>query len=566
MPFELPQNALDAKNWTWDNYKPLYEELESRPLSADTVDEWMHDWNAVDNLLGEVFSRSRVAITQDTSDEEAEAFFKNMMATMYQPVSDMGNRLNKKLVESGFTPANFELPLKKLKSEIALYREENIPLTIRQQALSMEYSKTVGAHSVVWEGKEVTLEELKLVFENPDRPTREKAWRLMMNRWLQDRDTLNGLWEHLYDTRQEAAKNAGYDNYLAFRWEEFKRFDYTPADTTTFHNAIEQVVVPAAIRANERRQARLGVDSIRPWDLDVDPYGEKLLRPWQTIDEFSQKAISVFKHVDPVIGDYYATLHNENLTDLQNRKNKGPGAYCTSYPHMRRPFIFMNAVGKRDDVRTLLHEAGHAFHNFETMANLPYNDQRAYPIEFAEVASMAMELLASPYLTHEFGGYFDEKDAAIDRISHLEKILFFWPYMAVVDSFQQWAYTNPEGRDPKACDQKWAELWSRFIKVDYEGLEDIRATGWHRKQHIFNYPMYYVEYGLAQLGAVQVWGNALTNQEKAVADYRKALALGGTRSLPELYGTAGVKFAFDAETLGNAVALIEKTVNELETV
>jgi oligoendopeptidase F len=418
----------------------------------------------------------------------------------------------------------------------------------------------------VWEGKEVTLEELKLVFENPDRPTREKAWRLMMNRWMQDRDTLNGLWEHLYDTRQEAAKNAGYDNYLAFRWEEFKRFDYTPADTTTFHNAIEQVVVPAAMRANERRRARLGVDTLRPWDLDVDPYGEKPLRPWQTIDEFSQKAINVFKHVDPVVGGYYEMLHNEGLTDLQNRKNKGPGAYCTSYPHMRRPFIFMNAVGKRDDVRVLLHEAGHAFHNFETMANLPYNDQRAYPIEFAEVASMAMELLASPYLTHEFGGYFDAKDAAIDRISHLEKILFFWPYMAVVDGFQQWAYTNPEGRDPKACDQKWAELWSRFIKVDYEGLEDIRATGWHRKQHIFNYPMYYVEYGLAQLGAVQVWGNALTNQEKAVADYRKALALGGTRSLPELYGTAGVKFAFDADTLGKAVALIEKTVNELETV
>ncbi|HRF96367.1 MAG TPA: M3 family metallopeptidase, partial [Aggregatilineales bacterium] len=275
MPFELPKSALEAKNWTWENYKPLYEELEARTLTAQNIDEWMTDWNTVDNLLGEVFSRARVAITKDTSDEEAEAYFKNMMATMYQPVSDMGNRLNKKLVESGFTPTNFELPLKKLKSEIALYREENIPLVIRQQGLSMEYSKTTGAQSVQWEGKDTTLEELKLVFEDPNRDRREKAWRLMMNRWLQDRETLNGLWTQLYDLRQEMAKNAGYDNYLAYRWEEFKRFDYTPADTETFHNAIEQVVVPAAIRANERRRARLGLDTLRPWDLDVDPFGEK---------------------------------------------------------------------------------------------------------------------------------------------------------------------------------------------------------------------------------------------------------------------------------------------------
>lgn len=566
MPFELPKSALEAKHWTWDNYKPFYEELDARTITPETVDEWLTDRNAIDNLMGEVFSRARVAITQDTSDEEAEAFFKNMMATMYQPASEMDNRLDKKLVESGCVPQNFELPLKKMKSEIALYREENIPLFIRQQGISMEYGKTTGAQTITWEGEELTITKAQLLLEDTDRAKREKVWRMMMNRWLQDRETFNNLWTQLYDLRQEMAKNAGYEDYLAYRWQEFKRFDYTPADTETFHNAIEQVVVPAAMRANERRRARLGVDKLRPWDLDVDPRGENPLRPWTTIDEFSQKAVSIFKHVDPIIGGYYEMLHTENLTDLENRKNKGPGAYCTNYPHLGRPFIFMNAVGKRDDVRTLLHEAGHAFHNFETMSNLPYNSQRSYPIEFAEVASMAMELLASPYLTNEFGGYFNHKEAAIDRISHLEKIIFFWPYMAVVDGFQQWAYTHPEGRDPKACDQKWAELWNRFMKVDYTGLEDVRETGWHRKQHIFNYPMYYVEYGLAQLGAVQVWSNALTNQAKAVADYRKALALGGTRSLPELYGTAGVKFAFDADTLGKAVMLMEKTIDELERV
>jgi oligoendopeptidase F len=258
-------------------------------------------------------------------------------------------------------------------------------------------------------------------------------------------------------------------------------------------------------------------------------------------------------------------MRQNDMLDVPNRKNKRPGAFCTSLPHTGSPYIFMNAVGKRDDVRTLLHEAGHAFHNFETMQHLPYLPQRRYPIEFAEVASMAMELLAAPYLDSTHGGYYVTADAARDRIAHLEKIIFFWPYMAVVDGFQHWAYTSGDApRDPAACDEKWAELWSRFIHVDYTGLETERMTGWHRKQHIYNYPFYYVEYGLAQLGAVQVWANALSDQAGAVKRYREALALGGTRSIPELYAAAGAKFAFDAKTLGEAVGLIESTIERLE--
>jgi oligoendopeptidase F len=226
----------------------------------------------------------------------------------------------------------------------------------------------------------------------------------------------------------------------------------------------------------------------------------------------------------------------------------------------------MNAVGTREDVRTLLHEIGHAFHNFETLAQLPYRQQRDYPIEYAEVASMAMELLAAPYLNHANGGYFTDQEAARDRIEHLEKILFFWPYMAVVDSFQHWAYGGGDAAaDPAACDQKWAELWDRFmVAADYTGLEDIKMTGWHRKQHIYRYPFYYVEYGLAQLGAVQVWANARHDQAEAVKAYRRGLALGGTKNLHELYAATGVKFAFDAETMAHATKLIEQTIDQLE--
>jgi oligoendopeptidase F len=270
--------------------------------------------------------------------------------------------------------------------------------------------------------------------------------------------------------------------------------------------------------------------------------------------------------VDPALGGYFDALLAEGLTDLENRKNKAPGAYCTSYTSIRKPFVFVNAVGIHDDVMTTLHESGHAFHVFET-AKIPYIQQLAVPMEFAEVASMGMELLASPYLTKADGGFYSDSDAAHARIEHIESEVLFWPFMAVVDAFQQWVYENPKaGTDPAACDAKWGELWDRFIPaVDWSGLEEVKATGWHRKLHIHQIPFYYVEYGLAQLGAVQIFGNAIKDQKKAVADYRKALALGGMVTLPQLFATAGAKFAFDSAILKTAVDLMEKVIAKLET-
>jgi oligoendopeptidase F len=273
----------------------------------------------------------------------------------------------------------------------------------------------------------------------------------------------------------------------------------------------------------------------------------------------------VLGRVDEELGEYFATMRREGLLDLDNRKGKAPGGYCTSFPAVQRPFIFMNAVGLAGDVRTLLHEAGHAFHVFESRP-LPYHQQRSVPMEFAEVASMAMELLAAPYLHRGDGGFYDEADYARARVEHLEGILAFWPYMAVVDGFQHWAYANPEaGVDPAACDAAWDGLWARFMgAIDWSGLDAERVTGWHRKQHIFRAPFYYVEYGMAQLGAVQVWRNALADQAGALAAYRRALALGGTATLPELFAAAGARFAFDTATVQEAVDLIEQTIADLE--
>jgi len=323
-------------------------------------------------------------------------------------------------------------------------------------------------------------------------------------------------------------------------------------------------VVPAAARVCERRRKLLGLERLRPWDLEVDPLGRPALVPFQEATELRDTALAIFRRVDSVLGGYFEIMIKEGLLDLENRKNKAPGGYCTEFAASKRPFIFMNAVGLQDDVQTLLHESGHAFHVFEKDP-LPYLQQRQVGMEFSEVASMSMELLASPYLSADQGGFYSAEDAARARIEHLERSILFWPYMAVVDAFQHWVYENPDdATDPANCDRAWALTWSRYMPwIDWCGLDTELRTGWHRKLHIHTVPFYYVEYGLALLGAVQVWGNSLRDHSGAVDAYRIALALGGTVPLTELFHTAGARFSFDAATLKAAVSLMEHTIESL---
>jgi oligoendopeptidase F len=297
----------------------------------------------------------------------------------------------------------------------------------------------------------------------------------------------------------------------------------------------------------------------------VDPLGRPPLRPFKDVAELEARCAAIFNKVDPQLGKYFDLMRRQKLLDLDNRKGKAPGGYCTAFEVVHLPFIFMNAVGIHDDVQTLLHEGGHSFHVFETAA-LPYTQQLSVGMEFAEVASMGMELLSAPYLTTGQGGFYTEQEAARARIEHLEGNILFWPYMAVVDAFQHWVYENPQAAaDPANCDAQWDAQWLRFMPgVDWTGLEQERMTGWQRKLHIFQVPFYYIEYGLASLGASQVWRNAIRDQAGAVAAYRKALALGGTVPLPVLYETAGARFAMDAGVLREAVQLAEVTIAELE--
>jgi oligoendopeptidase F len=564
----LPQTAQEFMNWTWLQIAPYYDDLIARPLTSENVNVWLADWSRLGRLIAETHSRLSVATTQNTADQAAKQRYFDFLDNISPPVQAAEQKLKQKLLDSGLQPDGFEIPLRNMQTEAALFREENIPLFTEETKLATQYDEIIGAQTVTWEGQELTLTQLRAVISrSADRGLRERAWRLGAQRQLADREAINALWVKFMDLRRKVAENAGFADYRAFRWKQVLRFDYTPEDCKSFHRAIEEVVVPAATRVYERKRQQLGAKTLRPWDLGRDyiyPINQHPLRPFKTIDELESKGARMFQRVDPQIGAYFETLRREKLLDLENRKNKAPGAYCTEYPVAQRPFIFENAVGINDDVQTLLHEAGHAFHVFETN-HLPYIQQTQVGMEFAEVASMGMELLGSPYLPADEGGFYSRSDAAYALAEHLESIVIFWPFMAVVDAFQHWVYENHDAAtDPANCDAKWADLWRRFIPgVDWSGLEQEAMTGWHRKLHIYKAPFYYVEYGLAQLGAVQVWRNSLQDQANAVQQYRRALSLGGTVPLPQLFATAGARFAFDADTLRMAVNLIEDKVGEL---
>lgn len=567
MFMSLPTSIEEFMNWPWERIKPSYRELDKYTLDEANVEAWLSQWSKVIDLISETYARLTLAVNQDTADKEAENRYNTFLDEIYPNSQAEDQKLKEKLLASEITPEGFKIPLRKMRAESAIFSEVNLPLLSQERKFASQYNKIIGAQTVLWEGEEQTLAQMRAVYQNTDRQVRQRAWQLCTQRQLGDREAINQVWGKLLRLRIKLAENAGLPDYRAYRWQQMHRLDYTPEDCDQFRQAIEQVAVPAATRIYDKHRHRMGLDQLRPWDLDLDLYPITIpsLPSYGSVEDLKETVESVFKWVDPVLGKYFHSMRTEGLLDLENRKGKAPGGYCTAFPVTRRPFIFMNAVGLAGDVRTILHESGHAFHNFERLA-LPYAQQRHPGLEFSEVASMSMELLAAPFLTTRQGGFYSDKDAAQARIQHLEHILIFWPYMAVVDGFQHWAYLNPtEASNPANCDDKWLRLWQRFIPgVDWNGLEAEAMTGWHRKQHIYRYPFYYVEYGLAQMGAVQVWRNALEDQASAVEAYRKALSLGGTKTLVDLFAVAGAKLAFDSQTLRDAVQLVEENIEKLE--
>ncbi len=555
----LPADAAQAMSWTWADFEPYFQALAKVELTQETFPQWLSDWTELSETLGEITSRHYVATSINTEDAAAEDALMTFIRTVQEPSQTWEQSLKEKVIASGLSLPGLEYPLRQMALSAEIFREGNIPRFTALVELGSEFDKLCGAQKVEWEGQQVSLSALKLPLQDKDRSVREKAFRAKHDRILADREAYNTLWTKAYDIRIEAAKEAGFASFTDYQYKAMGRLDYSQADCDSFRAAIAETVVPAAERIQKRKAEKLGLDALKPWDEALDAYSDTPLRPFATEEEFKEKAKGIFDKVDPQCAAWFREMVDEGLMDLMGRIGKANGGYCTAFPRAKRPFIFMNAVGTHDDVQTLLHEAGHCFHAYECF-KLPYDLMKNPGLEFCEVASMGMEMLCQPHLE----AYYSPSQAALAQIQHLEKCLMFWPYMAVVDGFQHWAYSTPEGRDPAACDKAWTELWRTYMKgTDWSDEPEIEATGWHRKLHIFQIPFYYVEYGMAQVGAFQVWLNSRKDPAEAARMYRSGLALGSTKGLPGLFEAAGGRFSFDSATLGQLVDAAEERVEEL---
>jgi oligoendopeptidase F len=561
---QLPTSSEDISQATWEDLLPYFEELAIRPIDASNVEEWLTDWSRLQSLVYEANARAMFAYTGDTSNAAYEQAHLRYVSEIMPKVTEQHVRLAARLLDLGYTRPGLETMIRRFANQRELFQEENVPLMAETERLQSEYQKVTGTMTVEWEGKEVPLPRLQSYLQEQDRDVREKAWRLSLQPYIDSRDRLADIFDRLVELRQGIASNAGMASYRDYAHREKDRFDYTPEDCVRWQDAVEQTVVPAVARIRERRRQRLGVDALRPWDLNHDVAGRPPLRPFDEVPELISGSTRIFSKLDPELEGYFRTMADEGLLDLDSRKGKAPGGYCDQFTLIGRPIIFMNAVGVARDLETLLHEAGHAFHVFEWNRIEPIF-QRFPGAEMCEVASMSMELLASPYLEREKGGFYDSDDARRARATHLRELITVLTHIASVDAFQHWIYTDPSGGDRDARDRAWLEIRSRFDPgVDWSGLDAQRVARWYAQIHFFCYPFYYIEYGLAQLAALQVWRASMKDPVGALRDYRSALALGATRPLPELFGAAGARLIFDPESMGELVALVEEKLAEVD--
>jgi oligoendopeptidase F len=528
------------------------------------VEAWLADWSRLEAMLTEAASRAMIRYTVDTRDKDAEQDHLRFSMEILPQAEERSVALQKRLVASGYVSPALETTLRGFKTSIEIFRDANVPIMSALEEHSVSYQRITGGMTAPWEGKVLPLPQLAPFLKEPDRGVRERAFRASTAPYMAARDELAALFDRMYGLRQQLARNAGFDSFRDYVFKAKLRFDYSPADCERFHDAVERHVMPAYNRLMTHRREQLGLGSLRPWDLAVDLYGAKPLRPFSDGAELAGRARAVFDRVDPALGAQFGVMIDEQLLDLDSRAGKAPGGYCDTLHWSGRPFIFMNAVGLIDDVMTLMHEAGHAFHAFAA-GRLPLVWQRHPGSEACELASMSMELLSAPHLERPLG-YFAPDDLRRARLEHLEDVIVTLAHVASVDAFQHWIYTDPDGADAAARDAAWLRIRSRFDQgVDWSGLERERIARWYRQLHVFLYPFYYIEYGIAQLGALQVWRNSLRDPAEAVRRYRDALALGNTRPLPDIYAAAGARLAFDADTIGELVQLVEEQVDLLRS-
>ena len=547
-----------------DTVKGLCQGLLDRPAtSAEALEQWLLARSELDAAVDQARSVLYIRMTCQTDDPARAEAYRRFIETVEPAVASFGDQLDRKYLEArrscGPDPGRYGVYERNVRADVELFRQENVPLKTEESLLSQDYQAVTGAMTVEFEGRERTMPEMRKFLLEPDRPRREAAWRAAARRRMADRDRLDDLFEKMLGLRARIAANAGCPDFLEYQFRACHRFDYTPADCRRYHEAVARAVVPLWREILQDRRRDLGVDRLRPWDTAVDPEGRPPLKPFERAEELAARVIEVFRRTDPALAEQFAMMDRLGLLDLASRKGKAPGGYQAVLAEARLPFILMNAVGVDDDVWTLLHEGGHALHSIAAVDE-PLLAYRHAPMEFCEVASMGMELLAEGHL----GVFYNAGDLKRSRRRHVEGIVFILPWVATIDAFQQWIYGHP-GHSRAERRAAWLEIFDRFSGgvVDWTDLAEEKAASWHRQLHIFEYPFYYIEYGIAQLGALQLWVRARQDGAAALAGYRRALALGGSRPLPELFAAAGLEFDFSEAAIGPLMEVVAEELARL---
>ncbi|MBF0510860.1 MAG: M3 family oligoendopeptidase [Candidatus Omnitrophica bacterium] len=542
--------------------KSLYQQLEARNIeSAQDLERWLMDRSELDASLSQAGSILYIRMTCQTDDAQRTEAYARFIQTVPPAVKPINDRLNHKYLKAqksfGLDKKRYEVYERDISQDIKLFCEQNVPLQTQVDLLAQEYQTLSGAMTVMFEGRQQTLPQMAKYLQETDSALRQRAWQASAQRRLQDKDKFEEIFDKLFNLRNTIAQNAGYKSFIDYQFKAYHRFDYTPEDCHKYHQTIEKWIVPLNGKILNTRRQQMKLKSLRPWDTSCDPLGKKPLSPFKDTRKLIQSTGAIFNKLDIEFNRQFQEMDSLGLLDLENRKGKAPGGYQNTLDESRKPFIFMNAVGVDDDVRTLLHESGHAFHAM-ACASDPMVDYRHAPMEFCEVASMSMELLGSDYLSE----FYDPEDVRRSNREHLEGIIQVLAWVANIDAFQHWLYEHPNHSHQERS-LAWNGLFDKFGGqfIDWDGLSEIKSYLWHRQLHIFEVPFYYIEYGIAQLGALQVWLHARRNLKEALENYKRGLALGGSRPLRELFTTSGISFDFSE---GIIKPLVEEVTREWE--
>ena len=556
----LPQDFVLTN---WETIEPFFKELNERPIESKvTLEKWLKDLSELEAFISEDACWRQIKMTCDTTDKSLEEAFNYFCMEIQPQMQPYADALNKKLVQSPYTAEldakEYYTYLRSVNKSIELFRTENIPIQAELSVLQQQYGTIAGKMTVQMEGKEYTLQQAAKFLEHEDRAVREEVYRKIQDRRLQDQESLHELFATLIEKRHQVAVNAGFANYRDYKFVELGRFDYTKEDCFQFHAAVKLHVMPLLDKIYTRKREKLALDKLKPWDTEAEPAGTLPLRPFTDGNDLYEKSVACFEALNPFFADCLRKMKALKHFDLESRKGKAPGGYNCPLAESGAPFIFMNAAGQMGDVTTMVHEGGHAVHSFLSHP-LALSGFKEYPMEIAEVASMAMEL----FTMEHWQSFFDnEADLKRAKEHQLERTITIFPWIAIIDKFQHWVYENPN----HTVEQR-TNTWQNIVKefssksIDFSGLKQYRAIGWQRQLHLFEVPFYYIEYGIAQLGAIGMWMQYQKNPTAALENYMNALALGGTRTLPELYKTAGLEFNFSPDYVKT---LMDFTNEELE--